>query len=74
MAVRLHAGVDSMPALCHGSLFAQKASLNLASLSPNPSSAVPVDIHCFFMAGVDEWVDEWVVAKDKRLDALHLWP
>ena len=72
MAVRLHAGVNLMPALCHGSLFAQKASLNSASLSPNPASAAPGDIHCFFMAGVDERVDEWVVAKDKRLDALRL--
>ena len=35
---------------------------------------VPVDVHCFFMAGVDEQVDEQVVDKDKRLDGLCLWP
>ena len=74
MAVCLHAGVNSMPAPCCGLLFAQKVSLNSASLSPNPSNAAPVDIGCFSMVGVDEQVDEWVVAKDKRLDALHLWP
>ena len=74
MAVRFHAGVDSMPAPCHGSLFARKALLNSVSLSPNPSNVAPVDVHCFFMAGVDEQVDEQVVDKDKRLDGLCLWP
>ena len=74
MAVRLRAGVDSMPAPCRGSLFAQKVSLNSVSLLPNPSNAALVDVHCFFMAGVDERVDEWVVDKDKRLDGLRLWP
>ena len=74
MAVRFCAGVNSMPAPCHGSLFAQKASLNSVSLLPNPSNAAPVDVRCFFMVGVDEQVDEQVVDKDKRLDGLHLWP
>ena len=78
MAVRFHAGVDSMPAPCRGSLFARKALLNSVSLSPNPSNVAPVDVHCFFMVGVDEQVDErvdeWVVDKDKRLDGLCLWP
>ena len=45
---------------------------------PNPSNAAPVDVRCFFMVGVnervDEWVDERVVDKDKRLDGLRLWP
>ena len=74
MAVCLLAGVDSMPAPCRGSLFARKVSLNSVSLSPNPSNAALVDVRCFFMAGVDERVDEWVVDKDKRLDGLRLWP
>ena len=74
MAVHLCAGVDSMPAPCRGLLFARKVSLNLVSLLPNPSNAAPVDVRCFFMAGVDERVDEQVVDKDKRLDGLCLWP
>ena len=74
MAVCFCAGVDSMPAPCQGSLFARKASLNSVSLSPNPSNAAPVDVCCFFLAGVDEQVDEWVVDKDKRLDGLRFWP
>ena len=74
MVVHFRAGVNSMPAPCCGSLFARKALLNSVSLSPNPSNAAPVDVHCFFMAGVDERVDEQVVDKDKRLDGLHLWP
>ena len=74
MAVCLGAGVNSMPAPCRGSLFARKILLNSVSLSPNPSNAAPVDVHCFFMVGVDERVDEQVLDKDKRLDGLHLWP
>ena len=74
MAVCLCAGVNSMPASCCGSLFAWKVSLNLVSLLPNPSHAAPVNVHCFFMVGVDKWVDEQVVTKDKRLDHLCLWP
>ena len=74
MAVCFCAGVDSMPAPCRGPLFARKVLLNSASLSSNPFNAVPVDVRCFFMAGVDEWVDERVVDKDKRLDGLCLWP
>ena len=74
MVVCFHAGVDSMPAPCRGLLFARKALLNSVSLSPNPSNAAPVDVRCFFMVGVDEWVDEQVVDKDKRLDGLCLWP
>ena len=74
MVVRFCAGVNSMPAPCRGLLFTRKALLNSVSLSPNPSSAAPVDVRCFFMVGVDEQVDEQVVDKDKRLDGLRLWP
>jgi hypothetical protein len=51
-----------------GSLFAQKVSLNSESLLPNPSNAAPVDVCCFFTAGVDERV----VSKDETLDGLRL--
>jgi hypothetical protein len=62
--------VDSTeaPAPRCGLLFSQKVSLNSESLSPNPSNVAPVDVRCFFMAGVDECV----VAKDERLDGLRL--
>ena len=48
--------VHLMPALHCGSLFAQKVLLHLESLSPNPSNVAPVDVHHFFIAGVDEHV------------------
>ena len=74
IAVHLCAGVNSMPVPWCSSLFAQKALLNLVSLSPNPSNAVPVDVHCFFMADIDECVDKCIVDKGKRLDGSRLWP